>query len=122
MSVKSTFEHFRQSMLDHSDDWRDLLAEDVTLTGPLAQVTGREAFIEVNTPFFASVRSSELHEAVYDGDRVITRITTTVAGPDSKEFPLAVSEWYTIRKGKVTDLTVYFDSAALRQAMQDHRR
>ncbi len=121
MSPKSTFEHFRKSMLLHTDDWQELLADDVTLTGPLSKATGKEDFIAVNTPYFTSIRSSKLHDSVVDGHRVITRITTTVGAPGSQEIPLEICEWYTIHDGKVTDLTVYFDTAAFRQAIVDER-
>ena len=112
---KQTYHTFRQSMLDQTDDWKDLLADDVKLVGPLAAVEGRDAFIEVNTPFFASIQESQLHELVEDGNRIITQITTIVTAPDGEPLALPVSEWYEFAEGKLTSLRVFFDTAEFRK-------
>ena len=117
-SPEEVFRAFRKSMLAGDDHWHKLLAKDVSLTGPLAATTGKEQFIEVNVPFFASIRGSELHRHVVSGKLVVTEITTTVAAPGSIDIPLEVSEWYEIENGKITSLRVYFDSSALRAQMK----
>ena len=118
---EAIFTAFRASMLANDGRWEDLIVDDVKLSAPLAQVEGRDAFIELNRPFFASIRESELHRKVVSGPYVVTEITTTVAAPGSVEFPLDVSEWYEIRHGKITALRTYFDASALRaQAAAEH--
>lgn len=108
---------FRASMLAKSEAWKDLLSEDVELKGPLATGHGRTDFVAINAPFFASMKGSVLHEAVDFGDKVITRISTTVATPAGGDVTLDVSEWYTWKEGLLVDLKVFFDSTALAEAM-----
>ena len=117
-SPSDVFDAFRKSMLGKSDDWKDLVSDDVVLTAPLAEGSSRDEFIEINTPFFASIRGSELHRKLVDGNTVATRITTTVAAPGGMDIPLDVSEWYEIEDGKITALRTYFDASALRDQMK----
>lgn len=100
-------------MLAKSDDWKNLIAEDVSLTGPLAQVQGKDAFIEINQPFFGSIQQSELLRIVTVNNLVITQITTGVETPACKVVRLEVSEWYEIVDHKIKSLRVYFDTASL---------
>jgi limonene-1,2-epoxide hydrolase len=102
---------FRESMLDKTDDWMELISDDVSLIGPLAQVTGKDKFIELNRPFFASIHGGVLYELVEKDNTVITRIRTDIAMPSGKNISLQVSEWYKIEGGKIVSLMVYFDTA-----------
>lgn len=108
---------FRASMLSKNESWKDLLSESVALKGPLASSQGRTEFVAINAPFFASMKGSVLHEAVEVGDKVITRISTTVATPAGGDVTLDVSEWYTWKEGLLVNLMVFFDSTALVAAM-----
>lgn len=114
-SPQQVYEAFRISMLAKNDDWKNMLAENVALTGPLAAVKGKAAFIEVNTPFFSSITNSQLHTLVASGHQIITQITTGVATPDGMGLDLKVSEWYEIDNGLIQSLTVYFDTAEFRK-------
>jgi hypothetical protein len=40
-SPKEVFEQFKESMLAHSDVWMNLVAEDILLVRPLAQVNDK---------------------------------------------------------------------------------
>jgi len=111
---KEVFTAFRQSMLAKSDAWMDLIAEDVHLKGPLAEVHGKAAFIEINKPFFDSIQSSEIRQIVESQGYIITRISTVITAPTGKSLSLAVSEWYEIKDNLIQSLTVYFDTAELR--------
>ena len=71
-------------MLTNSSEWKELIAEDVLLDGPLSQARGKAAFIEINEPFFASIQQNELHDLVVQDERVITRITTVVEMPGGR--------------------------------------
>ena len=116
-SILSVYETFRTSMLNGSEDWKALLADDAQLHGPLASVEGKDAFIAVNEPFFASIQRSELRELVIDGRRVLTRIETTIMTPAGEDLTLRVAEWYTIKDGKIQSLEVYFDTVKMRAAL-----
>lgn len=110
-SPKKTYDAFRASMMAKSDAWKDLLAENVKLTGPLAQVEGKASFIAVNTPFFQSIVDSKIHQMIESDDYILTRISTSVAMPSGKVITLEVSEWYEIKDNLLQSLIVYFDTA-----------
>ncbi|MGB3183749.1 MAG: nuclear transport factor 2 family protein [Cyclobacteriaceae bacterium] len=112
-----TYHAFRKSMLANDNAWQSMLADDVKLKGPLAEIEGKETFIAINKPFFDSIKDSELLEAVEKDHYVITRIITTVHTPDGSTLPLEVSEWYDIREGMIQSLTTYFDTSELRKHM-----
>lgn len=114
---QAQYEAFRNSMLAKDGYWKTLLAEDVQLSGPLASVSGKEQFVLLNDPFFASISDSRLLESVAVGNQVITRIETDVHTPAGEVLTLAVNEWYTFEKGLLASLVVYFDTAAFREAM-----
>ena len=108
---KQVFEAFRESMLANTDNWKNLISENVSLIGPLAQVKGKEKFIEINEPFFASIRGSEIYQILENGNYIITQISTNVEVPSGKIITLNVCEWYEIKENKIDSLKVYFDTA-----------
>lgn len=109
--ARKVFKSFRNSMLSKTEEWMSLLSEDVSLIGPLAQVKGKEGFIEVNKPFFASIRGSEILELIETENYIITQITTDVEMPTGKIITLNVCEWYEVDENKIKSLKVYFDTA-----------
>jgi hypothetical protein len=116
MSLK-IYNAFREAMLSKTDSWISFLSENVTLKGPLAEVEGKQLFVEVNTPFFASIQDSKLLKVVELGDTVITQIITEIALPNGQNISLNVSEWYQIEDGLIQSLTVYFDTFEFRNAL-----
>ncbi|MCP3932304.1 MAG: nuclear transport factor 2 family protein [Bacteroidetes bacterium] len=108
---KKVFESFRESMLSKTDEWMTLISEGVFLIGPLAQVRGKKGFIEINKPFFESIRGSEILEVIETGNYIITQITTDVEMPTGKVITLHVCEWYEIQENKIKSLKIYFDTA-----------
>lgn len=104
---------FIASILANDDHWKTMIAEDVYLKGPLAEVQGKEDFITLNIPYFDSIESMETRQIIADGDSVVTQVTTTIKNPDGKNISFDVSEWYEIKDGKIHALRVYFDSRLL---------
>lgn len=107
---KQVFESFRESMLSNTDNWKNLISDHVSLIGPLAQVKGKEKFIETNEPFFASIRGSEIYQILEHGNYITTQISTDVEMPSGKIITLDICEWYEIEGGKIQSLKVYFDT------------
>jgi hypothetical protein len=111
------FEQFKDSMLAQSDAWINLIAEDVLLVGPLAQITDKAGFVAINKPFFASIQNYTIHNIIESGDLVITRVSIEVEMPSKNKITLDVSEWYTIKNNLIQSLHVYFDTQQFRQEM-----
>ena len=83
---------FRENMLSKTDAWMQLIADDISLIGPLAQVKGKEMFIEMSVPFFSSIISSDLKELVEKRNYIITQIANVVATPSGKQITLDFCE------------------------------
>ena len=112
------FNLFRQSMLSKTNDWMNLISEDISLIGPLAEVNGRESFIEVNKPFFESIRGGEVYKIIESENYVITQILTNVEAPTGKIISLKICEWYEVEENKIISLKVYFDTTELINEMK----
>lgn len=78
-------------------------------------MTGKDAFIAVNAPFFAGITDSRLVEIVEAGDLILTQIETDVTTPAGETLTLEVAEWYRFNNSKLEALKVYFDTAEFRQ-------
>ena len=116
-SPLTIYQEFRTGMLSGTNSWTALITETVKLKGPLAEVEGKEAFIKINEPFFASIKNNTIHEAIEYENYVITQVTTEVEVPSGKRLKLEVSEWYEINEGKIASLRVYFDTAEFLREM-----
>lgn len=119
ISPRTFYERFRESMLANTPDWKDLIAEDVTMSSPLAETVGRNVFIEMNEPFFNLTSSVVAHEVIYLEDRVVARSTVVISVAGMPDVPLPFAEWVTVREGKMTDLKVYFDPSVLQPLLRE---
>lgn len=116
-TTKQVFEQFKESMLANSNAWTNLIADDILLVGPLAQVNGKAGFIEINQAFFASIQNYTVHNLIESGDLIITRVSIEVEMPSKNKITLEVSEWYTIKNSLIQSLYVYFDTQQFLQEM-----
>lgn len=112
-SPAQVYATYRESLLQDTDEWMDLFAEDITIDAPLARLKGKQASIEVHQVFYETVERWVVHELVEHEDLVITQISTTIETQKGDSVTLDMNEWYTIRNGKIEDLVIYFDSSVL---------
>jgi hypothetical protein len=117
-SPTEVYHAFREGMLADTEDWKELIADEATIVGPLVQLKGKRGFINIHEAFFQSVERSIIHKLVECKDIVITQISTTIETPQKKTVTLDMNEWYTIKNGKIEALVVYFDTAVLNE---DHK-
>ncbi len=115
-SPKQVYQMFMQSLLQDTDEWKTLIAEDITINAPLARLKGIEQCIEVYEAFYERVERTIINEIVEHEDLVITQISTTMETHYEKSVILDINEWYTIRNGKIENLVVYFDASILQSA------
>jgi len=116
-SPLAVYKEFREGMLSGTNSWIGLITEQVKLKGPLAEIEGKEDFIKINEPFFASIKENTVHKAIEHENYVITQVTTEVEVPSGKRLKLEVSEWYEITDNKISSLRVYFDTAEFLREM-----
>ncbi|BDS15059.1 nuclear transport factor 2 family protein [Aureispira anguillae] len=109
---------FGQGLQTGTDSWKEVVAENVTFTGPVDQVQGLEAFAKLNESFMPMVRGNEMKQAVEAGNFVITQILLDVAMPSGKLIQLDMSEWYEVIDGKIQSIKVYYDAEEFRKELQ----
>ena len=106
---------FGAGMASGTDSWKQFIAENITFNGPAAQVSGIQAFIELNEGFMSMVRGNRMSKAVEVDNYVITQIEIDVAMPSGKTITLDMSEWYETKDGKIQSIKVYYDAEEFRK-------
>lgn len=97
---------------------RTLLAEDFTFTGPFVQVRGRDPFLDSAAGLKPIVRGHRLLRQWVDGGEVCSWYEVDLHIP-VKSGTVAMSEWHTVRAGRLTSGRVLFDAAAFRAFLPD---
>ena len=108
-------EGFGAGMASGTDSWVDFISDGITFTGPAAQVSGKEAFIELNEGFMSMIRGNKMHKAVEVDNYVITQVEIDVAMPSGKTITLDMNEWYETKDGKIQSIKVYYDAEEFRK-------
>ena len=106
---------FGAGMASGTDSWKQFIAENIKFNGPAAQVSGIQAFIELNEGFMSMVRGNRMNKAVEVDNYVITQIEIDVAMPSGKTITLDMSEWYETKDGKIQSIKVYYDAEEFRK-------
>jgi len=114
-SPMEVFQAFCEGMMSGTDAWKEVVAENIVFTGPVAQVNGLAAFTELNEGFLPMVRGNKLNQAVESGDFVITQSLFDIATPSGKVIQLDMSEWYEIKDGKIQSIKIYYDADEFRK-------
>ena len=104
-----------QSTSEQNDNWKGLLAEDITFTGPVTQVKGKDAFIKTTEDFFQMVRNFEMKRYVANENLLVTEVELTVATPSGKEIILDMAEFYETGNDKILSVKVHYDATEFRK-------
>ena len=108
-------EGFGGGMASGTDSWKEFITDDITFTGPAAQVSGKTDFINLNEGFMSMVRGARMIKAVEVDNFVITQVEIDVAMPSGKTITLDMSEWYEIKDGKIKSIKVFYDAEEFRK-------
>lgn len=106
---------FGAGMASGTDSWKEFIADDITFTGPAAQVSGQEEFIKLNEGFMSMIRGNKMIKTVEVDNYVITQVEIDVAMPSGKTITLDMSEWYETKDGKIQSIKVYYDAKEFRK-------
>jgi len=90
---------------------RGLMAEDFSFRGPLAQADTKDTFFANVAPLAPLMRGYRLLRQWADGDDVCSVYEFKLATPVGAGSVL-VSEWNTVRDGRLASSRLIFDSAA----------
>ena len=95
---------------------RDLLADDLAFRGPFVEVDNADAFLASAQPLRAIVRGHRLIRQWQDDDQVSTLYEMKIETP-ARSGSVLVSEWNTIRDGRVSSASLVFDTAVFRKLL-----
>jgi ketosteroid isomerase-like protein len=84
---------------------RAILADDITFSGPLAQVAGADEYADSIRGLFQATEKVVVHKVWVDGDDVLTWFDLHMPGAP----PAPVAQWCRVRDGKVKRVQVTFD-------------
>ena len=105
---------YAQSMQEQNDNWKNLLADDVTFTGPAAKAVGKAEYIKTTEDFFGMIRGAEMKRYVANDNLVATEVEIKVATPSGNEIILDMSEFYEIADDKIRSVKVHYDAKEFR--------
>lgn len=108
-------EGFGGGMASGTDSWKEFITDDITFTGPAAQVSGKTDFIKLNEGFMSKIRGARMIKAVEVDNFVITQVEIDVEMPSGKTITLDMSEWYETKDGKIQSIKVYYDAEEFRK-------
>ncbi len=110
-----TVQNFQLSMGSGTDEWMKLISDKISFTGPVAQVIGKEKFLELNNGFLQMVRGYELFNSFESGNFVCLESKYKVATPKGNEIECNMGEVYTVDDGKIQNIRVYYDAEEFRK-------
>ncbi len=106
---------YAQSMQEQNDNWKNLLADDVTFTGPAAKAVGKAEYIKTTEDFFGMVRGAEMKRYVANDNLVATEVEIKVATPNGNVITLDMTEFYEIKDDKIQSVKVHYDAQEFRK-------
>ena len=96
------------------DAARRLVTDELSFHGPFVQVEGADQFFASAKPLRQIVAGHRIVRQWKDGDDVLTMYEMQLKTP-AGEGCVLVSEWNTVRAGKVASAQLVFDTAAFRK-------
>jgi ketosteroid isomerase-like protein len=94
----------------------ELVAEDFVFRGPMLQSDGKAAFVEGSSGLRPIVRGHRMLRQFADGDEVCSIYDFDIETP-AGAGSVTMSEWSTVRDGKLTSARLVFDTAAFAALM-----
>ncbi|MEN8239735.1 MAG: nuclear transport factor 2 family protein [Actinomycetota bacterium] len=86
------------------------IADDFSFEGPMLQSVGKAAFIEGSQAAQAMARGYTMHRQLEDGDDVVSIYDFELGAPATPGTVL-MTEWNTVRNGKLASAKLVFDTA-----------
>jgi ketosteroid isomerase-like protein len=98
--------------------WQAYVSDDIAFAGTDVKATaGKQAYVEATNQFLMAVKTSELKEMIVDGDKACAIVHYELMSPKGNRASSDVAEILTVKDGKITSSTIYFDTAAFREFM-----
>jgi len=100
----------------HTEDWQDLVTDDVVFDGPLQHARGKAEFVGLTGQFLHAHRETRLLGRMAKGNEVASLFEFEIEAPDGQRLTCPVAEWATVLNGRIKDFRVYYDPRAFVRA------
>jgi limonene-1,2-epoxide hydrolase len=110
---QEVYRDFKQSLAEGTEDWKQLIAEDVAITSPLIKLKGKSTFLKLYENYLETLVEYKVHRLVPKGNFVITQVSDTIKTQMGERVTVEMNEWYTIVDGKIKGLKIYYDASML---------
>lgn len=111
-----TVQNFQQWLGNGNDRWTTLFAEDISFKGPVDQISGKAAFIELNNNFMPLVEKYEPKTMFATEDKVVLEGIYSVNSPSGKIIDLETAEIFEVNNGLIQNIRIYYDAEEFRKA------
>ncbi|MEO9965794.1 MAG: nuclear transport factor 2 family protein [Reichenbachiella sp.] len=113
-SALETVQAFQQSLGSGSADWENLLADNISFIGPVDQVYGKAANIELNKNFFPLIKGYQAKTALENGNHAVMEGSYTISTPTGGTLDLHTVEIFEVSEGQIQNIRIYYDAQAFR--------
>jgi ketosteroid isomerase-like protein len=99
------------------DGWQSLIADDIAFTRPGSSTKGKDAYVEATTRFLRMVNTSSVKELIIEDNKIFALVHYELLSPKGNRASSDVAELLTVKDGKISTFTIFFDTAAFREFM-----
>ena len=110
-----TVQNFQQWLGSGDERWQDLFAEDISFKGPVDQIAGKTAFVELNKNFMPLVEKYESKTMFATDDKVVLEGIYSVNSPGGKIIDLETAEIFEVSDGLIQKIRIYYDAEEFRK-------
>ena len=113
MTTRETIQGYFAALKERSG-WESFLSDDVvfiSFTSPIKRINGKNAFLEATRRFYSSLVSFEVKDVLCDQERACALTHYELRAPTGNTFTSDVAEIFTVKDGRITSFSIYFDSA-----------
>lgn len=119
LTGKEVLDVFGQSLMTGTEDWKNVVADDISFKGPVDQVEGKEAFIQLNLGFFPMVKGVEMLRRTEENGLVCSEMIYKIQTPTEEVLTCNMVELAQITDGKIQSMTIYYDAEEFRKAFSN---
>jgi ketosteroid isomerase-like protein len=107
--ARDVVERYYSAFDAHSEEWKDLVTDDVVFDGPVQHARGRAEFIGLTGQFLQAHRETRLLGRMANGNEVASLFEFAIVAPNGEPITCPVVEWATVIDGRIKEFRVYYD-------------
>src|SRR4030081_3637022 len=94
--ARDVVERYYSACDAHSEDWKDLVTDDVVFDGPVQHARGKAEFVGLTGQFLQAHRETRLLGRMASGNEVASVFEFVIETPNGERMTCPVAEWATV--------------------------